>query len=85
MRECRPGRTPAAIGRFGAWILANTALRQWTYEDLAQKMHGNWNTVCTHVRHLKKPDFRTVVTYCYAFGMKDDPNDIWRLVEEDWA
>ena len=81
----RKGATPIAIGKFGAWLLANMALKDWTYPQCAQAAHCDVVSVCKHVRHKTRPDFRTVVTYCWAFDMKDDPRQIWKLVEEDWG
>ncbi len=85
MQTKKVGRNPIAIGSFGAWILANLAINEWVYEDLSKRAHIHKNVICKHVRHVWKPSFQTVTAYCYAFGMRDDPQLIWRIVQKDWA
>lgn len=88
MKMKRPGRPPIAVGRFGAWLLSNMAMRNMTYDELAKKAHlSHGNVVCKHVRHHAKPSFQTVVTYCWCFGIEsiDTVNIVWKLLEEDWA
>lgn len=81
----RRGNTPSAIGEFGAWLLANISLQDWTYGDCAKAIRLERFTICKHVRHLSKPEFQTVVAYCWVFGLKDDPRTVWKLVERDWG
>lgn len=88
MKTKRTGRSPIAVGRFGAWLLSNMAMRGMTYNELAKKAHlSNENMVCKHVRHHVKPSFQTVVTYCWCFDITsvDTVNIVWNLLEEDWA
>lgn len=68
--------------KFGLWMTQNM-MRSWmTQMDIANKLHISRATVNGHATGYKRPTFVNVISYCWAFGCKDDPKEVWKLVDE---
>lgn len=76
-RDLRP------YGKFGEWMCCKLEELGYTYESFVKLLQLPKYTVLRHVEHITKPKYLTVVGYCYY--LKDDPKDIWKLVEADWG
>lgn len=72
-------------GKFGEWVAENVFCKGFSYGEIAKICKLRREYLSHVTRHIYKPSFHLIVTLCWAFGMEDDPNDIWKLVEEDWG
>lgn len=72
-------------GKFGEWI--SNRMREFglTEKDLYKITHQGltWPKVARHLTGITKPKFASVCMYAYC--LECDPEDLWKLVEEDWG
>lgn len=80
----RHGIRVIGIGKFGTWLEKNMRERNLTCQDLANILDVSRQKIMLHVKCKTYVDFPNVIAYCWVFGMKDDPNEIYKLVKEDW-
>lgn len=66
---------------FGLWLNQNMLRIGMTQTDVAKKLHVSRQSVTGHSTGMVKPTFQNVVSYCWVFGNKDDPEEVWKLVE----
>lgn len=66
---------------FGWWMLNNMDERGWSCTDVAEKLHTTRQSVNNHTYGKNKPSYMQVVAYCWVFDFKDNPDDIWELVQ----
>lgn len=66
---------------FGMWFTQNMFENGLTQMDVAKKLHITRPSVCNHAAGLAKPTFMNVVSYCWVFGSKDDPEEIYKLTD----
>lgn len=70
------------IGKFGSWLAGKLIDSDMITQECANMLKIARSNVGAHIREINKPSFPDVVAYCYYLG--GDPEDIWKLVEEDW-
>lgn len=80
----RRGVRVTGVGKFGKWLEMNMKENDLTCEKLANKLDVSRQKIVLHIRRTTQVDFPNVIAYCWAFGMKDDPYEIYQLVKEDW-
>ena len=68
---------------FGLWMNQRMMRNGMRHIDVANKLHVSRQAVSGHSSGLAKPTFQNVVSYCWVFGCNDDPEEIWKLVDED--
>lgn len=68
--------------KFGLWMNQNMIRNGMTQTDVAKKLHVCRAHVNSHATGYNKPTFINVVSYCWVFGSKDDPEEIWKLADE---
>ena len=68
--------------KFGLWMNQNMIRYGMRNVDVAKKLHIGRSSVTGHATGYHKPTFMNVVSYCWVFGGKDDPEEIWKLVDE---
>lgn len=68
--------------KFGLWMNQNMMRNGMTQMDVAKKLHVCRAHVNSHATGYHKPTFINVVSYCWVFGSKDDPEEIWKLADE---
>ena len=73
------------VGSFGKWLLIKLESNKLTTLSIAKKMRLTRSCVNQHINGYEtcKPTYQTVIAYCHFLG--GDPEEIWRLVEEDWG
>ncbi len=72
-------------GKFLEWFYAEMNKRHYTQRDLS-KIIGVSSQHISNILHKRfKPNKPFVIALCWTFGMSDNPEDIWKLVEEDWG
>lgn len=69
--------------KFGLWLNQNMLGHGMRQVDVAEKLHIGRAHVAGHACGYHKPTFINVVSYCWVFGSKDDPEEIWKLVDQD--
>lgn len=69
--------------KFGLWLNQNMLRCGMRHADVAEKLHVRRAHVTCHASGYYKPTFMNVVSYCWVFGGKDDPEEIWKLVNEE--
>lgn len=72
-------------GKFLRWFINCLTEAGLTQSNVAKKIGVTRQAVNMMCRKKYKPQKQTVIALCWAFGMKDDPEEVWKLVEEDWA
>lgn len=70
-------------GEFGTWLANNIYQSMYAYSKIAESCKISKEHLSAIVTGRFKPSFQLVVTLCWVFGMKDDPNEIWKLVGKD--
>lgn len=76
------GREITIRTKFGLWFNQNLIKHNMMHADVAKKMHVSRVHVSSHASGYTKPTFMNVISYCWVFGSKDDPEEIWKLVNE---
>ena len=69
--------------KFGLWLNQNMLRCGMRQVDVAKKLHVGRAHVAGHASGYHRPTFMNVVSYCWVFGGKDDPEEIWKLVNEE--
>lgn len=69
--------------KIGLWLNQNMLRCGMRHDDVARKLHVSRVHVTGHASGYHKPTFMNVVSYCWVFGGKDDPEEIWKLVNEE--
>lgn len=69
---------------FSAWLKKRLYENKMSVNGLADILHVDRRTIYYHIKGEAKPNFPRVVAYCWAFGMYDEPQEIYKLVEVDY-
>lgn len=78
----RRGRPYVPRNKFGLWLHNNMVEHGMRRSDVAEKLRVTGPYVSNHACGNRKPTFMNVVAYCWLFGNIDDPEEIWKLVDE---
>ena len=78
-------KVPVCRTQFGAWLASNIGFKKWTQAEVAKRLHVSRAHVNNHVTGLTAPTYINVVAYCWLFGVNDDPEEIWKLKDEEFA
>lgn len=83
MNKNRRTRILPPVGKFGNWLRYKMNEHDITYLDLCKQMKISRQTISNHEHHAFKPLYPFVIAYCNILG--GDPEEVWKLVEEDWG
>lgn len=79
----RMGRPPYGEGTFGTWLESKLYETDMLVKDVAIGIGVRPETVSNHLHGKTRPTFTIIVAYCWFFGNKDNPAQVWRLIERD--
>lgn len=68
---------------FSKWLEHSMRETNASKANIVRVLKINYRTINGHLSGEKKPTFCMVVAYCWYFNSKDNPEDIWNLVEGD--
>lgn len=71
------------VGKFGEWLIRKLVENDMTIVSLALKMKCTRQRITLHAKHQIRPDYINILAYVYFLG--DDPEEVYKLVEEDWS
>ena len=77
------GREIIVRTEFGLWLNQNLMKYNMRHIDVAKKLHVSRTAIANHASGYRKPTFMNVISYCWAFGGNDDPEEIWKLTERE--
>ncbi len=79
-------RKNKAIGtKFRRWFLSNLSRINCSISRLANDLHMSRRCIYRQLDGSVKPRFCTIAGYCWYFDSKEDPEQVWSMVEEDWV
>lgn len=70
-------------GKFGEWLIDKLDEHNMTQTELADLLHVTQSNVSAWGTHRCRPKYLYVMVLCMIFN--DDYEEVWKLVEEDWA
>lgn len=76
------GREITIRNKFGLWMNQNMIKHDMRQIDIAKRLRVSRPHVAGHATGKVKPTFINVISYCWVFGGEDDPEEIWKLVDE---
>jgi hypothetical protein len=76
------GREITIRTQFGLWFNKNMIKHNMTHADIAKKLHISRGHVSGHASGYVRPTFLNVISYCWVFGGNDDPEVVWKKVDE---
>lgn len=69
--------------KFARWLLENMWENGLTQQDVANKLRTTKQSINNQYHGRVNVTFAQVVAYCWIFGNKDDPEEIWKMIEEE--
>ena len=70
-------------GKFGEWLFFKIKELGYTQTSFGKLVGISREQISNQIHQKCKPNRTSVVAYCYYTG--DNPEEIWKLVEEDWG
>lgn len=69
---------------FSYWLKKRLYENRMSVNYLSNILHIDKTTIYCHIKGETKPTFSYVIAYCWAFGLHDNPKEIYKLVDIDY-
>ena len=68
---------------FAYWFTVNRLECGYTCKDVADKLRMAKQTISNQLNGRSKPTYICIMAYCAVFGNKDDPEEIWEMINKE--